>query len=191
MSHTILLLKVCRLKSVTDENKGFYETGIGLYRKIFDLSESDKGKRIWIRFEGVARDAQVFLNGFKLLEHHSGYTPFRIDISDVVHYGNQKNILLVVCDSRQDEGWWYEGGGIYRPVYMEKSGGSLYFEPDGIAVNPIFQQIMHRQMSKFPIRSRTGKEKAENSKSYQKLPAGKGKRLIPLQQYLILTHGEK
>ena len=108
------------VKEVTDENKGFFETGIGLYRKIFDLSGSDKGKRIWIRFEGVTRDAQVFLNGFKLLEHHSGYTPFRIDISDVVHYGNQKNILLVVCDSRQSEGWWYEGGGIYRPVYIGK-----------------------------------------------------------------------
>jgi beta-galactosidase len=125
------------VKEVLDENKGFFETGIGLYRKIFDLSESDKGKRIWIRFDGVSRDARVFLNGFKLLEHQSGYTPFRIDITDVLHYGNQKNILLVVCDSRQSEGWWYEGGGIYRPVYLEKSGGSLYFEPDGIAVNPI------------------------------------------------------
>ena len=134
--HDFVIESVPR-KEVTDENKGFFETGIGLYRKIFDLSESDKGKRIWIRFDGVTRDARVFLNGFKLLEHQSGYTPFRIDITAALHYGNQKNILLVVCDSRQSEGWWYEGGGIYRPVYLEKSGGSLYFEPDGIAVNPI------------------------------------------------------
>ena len=125
------------LEGMTDANRGFFERGIGIYRKIFDISTSDKGKRIWLRFEGVTRDAQVFLNGFKLLEHKSGYTPFRIDISDVVRYGHEKNVLLVVCDSRQWEGWWYEGGGIYRPVYMEKSGGSLYFEPDGIAVNPI------------------------------------------------------
>ena len=168
------------VKEVTDENKGFFVTGIGLYRKIFDLSGSDKGKRIWIRFEGVTRDAQVFLNGFKLLEHHSGYTPFRIDISDVVHYGNQKNILLVVCDSRQDEGWWYEGGGIYRPVYMEKSGGSLYFEPDGIAVNPILSsdyasadvevsytvQNREKKSRKFEIVSKiTGKEGNEVNSS--------------------------
>jgi beta-galactosidase len=120
-----------------DPDKGFFERGLGLYRRIFDLNETDKGKRIWISFDGVTRDAQVFVNGFKLLGHNSGYTPFRVDISDVVHYGNQKNVLLVVCDSRQSEGWWYEGGGIYRPVYLEKSGGSLYFEPEGITVNPV------------------------------------------------------
>ena len=168
------------VKEVTDVYRGFFETGIGLYRKIFDLSGSDKGKRIWIRFEGVTRDARVFLNGFKLFEHHSGYTPFRIDISDVVHYGNQKNILLVVCDSRQAEGWWYEGGGIYRPVYLEKSGSSLYFEPDGIAVNPILSEdyasanvevsytIQNREKKgrKFEIVSKiTGKEGKEVSSS--------------------------
>jgi beta-galactosidase len=127
-------------KNAKDTYRGFFELGLGMYRKTFDLSETDKGKRLWIRFEGVYRDAHVFLNGFKLIEHESGYTPFRVDISDVVHYGNEKNILLVVCDARKDEGWWYEGGGIYRPVYLEKSGGSLYFEPDGIAVNPVLSK---------------------------------------------------
>ena len=179
------------VKDGKDENKGFFETGIGLYRKIFDLSGSDKGKRIWIRFEGVTRDAQVFLNGFKLLEHHSGYTPFRIDISDVVHYGNKKNILLVVCDSRQSEGWWYEGGGIYRPVYLEKSGGSLYFEPEGIAVNPILSadyisanvevfytvQNRERKSRKFEIVSKItdqeGKEVNSSSAIFDIDPWGK------------------
>jgi beta-galactosidase len=119
------------------DNKGFLERGIGIYRRTFDLVPPDKGKRIWIRFDGVFRDARVFLNGFLLTNHRSGYTPFRVDISDVAHYGNAANILLVIADSRQSEGWWYEGGGIYRPVCLEKSGGSLYFEPDGIAVNPV------------------------------------------------------
>jgi beta-galactosidase len=168
------------LKGMSDIYHGSLETGIGMYRKLFDLNESDKGKRIWIRFEGVYRDAQVFLNGFKLLEHHSGYTPFRIDISDVVHYGNQKNILLLVCDSRQSEGWWYEGGGIYRPVYLEKSGGSLYFEPDEIKVNPILSpdynsanvdvyytvQNRERKSRKFEILSKiTDKEGKEVNSS--------------------------
>ena len=122
--------------NIHNEYKGYFKQGIGLYRKVFDLDTADAGKRIWIRFEGIAHDAKVFLNGFKVGEHPSWYTPFRVDISDVVHRGNKKNVLIVVCDSRQGEGWWYEGGGIYRPVYLEKSGGSLYFEPDGIAVNP-------------------------------------------------------
>ena len=125
------------MKETNETDHGWLERGIGIYRKIFDIPATDKGKRIWIRFEGVYRDAQVFVNGFKMIEHQSGYTPFRIDVSDVLHYGNKRNVILVVADSRQSEGWFYEGGGIYRQVYMEKSGGSLYFEPDGIAVNPI------------------------------------------------------
>jgi beta-galactosidase len=120
-----------------ETDHGWLERGVGMYRKIFDMPSADKGKRIWIRFDGVYRDAQVFVNGFKMIEHQSGYTPFRIVVSDVLHYGNKRNIILVVADSKQSEGWFYEGGGIYRPVFMEKSGGSLYFEPDGIAINPV------------------------------------------------------
>lgn len=120
------------------EVKGFHERGIGVYRNIFNLSESDSEKAIWLRFEGVFRNAQVFVNGFKVISHPSGYTPFRIDISDIAHYGNRENIVVVFSDpGERGEGWWYEGGGIYRPVYLEKSGSSLHFKPDGIAVNPI------------------------------------------------------
>lgn len=178
-------------KNTKDKYRGFFEVGLGMYRKTFDLSETDKGKRLWIRFEGVFRDAHVFLNGFKLIEHESGYTPFRVDISDVVHYGIEKNVLLVVCDARKEEGWWYEGGGIYRPVYLEKSGSSLYFEPDEITVNPVLSgdyssanvevnytvQNRERKSRKFEIVSKitdqVGKEVNSSSSAFDIEPWGK------------------
>lgn len=123
------------------EVKGFFKRGIGVYRKTFNLPESDEGKGLWLRFEGAFRNAQIFVNGFKMGSHPSGYTPFRIDISNIAHLGNRENIVVVFTDpGERGEGWWYEGGGIYRPVYLEKSGGDLHFQPDGVAVNPILTE---------------------------------------------------
>lgn len=123
------------------EVKGFYKRGIGIYRNTFDLSEEDQDKAIWVRFDGSFRNTQVFVNGFKMISHPSGYTPFKIEISDIAHYGNRENIIVVFTDpGERGEGWWYEGGGIYRPVYLEMSGGDLHFKPDGVAVNPILSE---------------------------------------------------
>jgi beta-galactosidase len=123
------------------EVKGFYHNGIGIYRKRFDLDEQDKGKAIWINFEGVFRNAQVFVNGFKMYSHPSGYTPFKVNISDIAHYGHRENIIAVFTSPEErGEGWWYEGAGIYRPVYLEKSGGTLHFSAHGVAINPVLNE---------------------------------------------------
>lgn len=87
------------------------------YRKSFTLPASDRGKDLWLNFDGVYRDSVAYLNGQKLGEHPCGYTPFNYDISSAAHYGG-RNVLAVFVNPRHSEGWWYEGGGIYRHVWL-------------------------------------------------------------------------
>ena len=69
------------------------------YRKTFTLPASDQGKSVWIDFDGVYRDAKVYLNGQMLGEHPGGYDSFRYDISRYAHYGGP-NILAVSVNPR-------------------------------------------------------------------------------------------
>ncbi len=87
------------------------------YRKHFTIPTSDEGKVLRLDFDGVFRDAKVWLNGQFLGEHPSGYTPFSYDISKIAKPGAD-NVLVVSVDPSKWEGWWYEGGGIYRHVHL-------------------------------------------------------------------------
>ncbi len=101
---------------------GYLPTGIGFYRKEFEIPESDKGKKISIEFDGIFRNSTVWVNGHLLGNHQSGYTPSNYDLTDVLRYGDEgKNAILVKVDATQPEGWWYEGGGIYRHVWLIKT----------------------------------------------------------------------
>ncbi|HEV2293083.1 MAG TPA: beta-galactosidase GalA [Tepidisphaeraceae bacterium] len=108
------------------------EHSVGWYRKPFDLPAEDQGRRISIEFDGVYRDSVVFVNGHYLGRHASGYTPFRYDITDVAHYGG-RNVVAIRVDASLFEGWWYEGAGIYRHVWLVKTD-PLHIAPDGVIV---------------------------------------------------------
>ena len=95
-------------------------TGIGWYRRHFDVEAADKGKTIWIEFGGSYRNTLVWLNGHCLGRMASGYTPFYFDVTQQLNYGG-KNTLVARVDARKDEGWFYEGAGIYRHVWMIKT----------------------------------------------------------------------
>ncbi len=100
---------------------GFVSGGVGWYRKSFHLSESDRGKALWVEFDGVYRDSTVWLNGVYLGHHPSGYTSFRYDLSDAAQYGDE-NVLVVRVGASRFEGWWYyEGAGLYRHVWLVKA----------------------------------------------------------------------
>ncbi len=103
------------------------DTSIGWYRKTFDVTASDKGKRIRVEFDGVYRDAMVFLNGHYLSTNFSGYAPFILDITDWVNAG-QANVLALRVNATLGDGWFYEGAGIYRHVWLIKSGPLHFVE---------------------------------------------------------------
>ena len=112
---------------------GYPKNSIGWYRRTFDLPQEDSGKRIWLTFDGVFRDATVWVNGWLVKRHESGYYPFREDITDVAHFGD-KNVISVRVDASKFEGWFYEGAGIYRHVWLDKTA-PVAIAPDGIFVS--------------------------------------------------------
>ena len=117
--------------------EGFPQNSIGWYRKTFELPASDSGKRIWIEFDGVYRDSTVIVNGWFVGHHESGYSGFRYDITDLVNCGG-RNVVSVKVDATQAEGWFYEGAGIYRHVWLVKKE-SLSVAPDGVFVYTRFK----------------------------------------------------
>lgn len=103
---------------------GFFEYGNAWYRKTFNLNESDKGKRLSLFFEAVATHCTIYLNGCVLKRNFCGYNSFEVNITDFVKFGEGKeneNVLAVYVSSEEFEGWWYQGAGIYRHVWLNKT----------------------------------------------------------------------
>ena len=99
---------------------GYFSYENAWYRKEFLCDEQDRGKRITLLFEGVATHATVYLNGCLLKRNYCGYTEFEVDLTDFLKFG-EPNILAVYVNTQEHEGWWYEGGGIYRNVILTKT----------------------------------------------------------------------
>lgn len=87
------------------------------YRNHFSMPEGSEGKRVTLRFDGVAGESTIYLNGCLLGHNFSAYNTFELDISDYVYF-DQPNVLAVYINRQQFEGWWYQGGGIYRNVHL-------------------------------------------------------------------------
>lgn len=93
------------------------DTSVGWYRLPLDIPAEMAGRRLSLEFDGAFRDVVVFLNGFIVHEHEGGYSPFTVDITDFATPG-QVNGLAVRVDASLGEGWFYEGAGLYRHVWL-------------------------------------------------------------------------
>ena len=93
------------------------KTSVGWYRKTFTIPSEAKGKPVSIRFDGIFRDSDIWVNGFWLGGEKSGYTSATYDIAPYLEYGGE-NIVAVRADATFEEGWFYEGAGIYRHVWL-------------------------------------------------------------------------
>ncbi len=97
--------------------------GTGWYRKSFTLKAADKDKVIYIDFDGVYRNSEVWINGHYLGKRPYGYSSFRYDMTPFLKFGGEKNIIAVKADnSQQPNSRWYSGSGIYRNVWLVKTG---------------------------------------------------------------------
>ena len=96
------------------------ETSVGWYRKTFTVPAEDYGKHLWLQFDGIFRDARIWVNGFYLGHEPSGYATQIYDISEYLNYGGE-NLVCVRADATLEEGWFYEGAGIYRHVWLNKA----------------------------------------------------------------------
>lgn len=107
-------------KGATGTGGGWYEGGIGEYRKKLQVESLNlKDELLKLHFEGVYQKAEVFINGQKAGQHGYGYTPFTIDITPYINKDKGPNELVVrVNNSQQPNCRWYSGSGIYRHVWL-------------------------------------------------------------------------
>lgn len=112
--------------------RAYPATSIGWYRRVFDLPAEARGQWLALEFDGVFRNSVAALNGNYLGRNMSGYAPFRYDITDCALYG-QPNVLVLRVDATEHEGWFYEGAGIYRHVWLLETH-PLHLAPDSVFI---------------------------------------------------------
>lgn len=115
-------------------NLGYFNYHGAWYRKRFALSDADRTKRITLLFEGIAVHSEVHVNGCLMARNFCGYNSFEVDITDVARFG-EENVVAVHTDASSHEGWWYEGAGIYRHVWLTKTE-KISVDLWGVWVNP-------------------------------------------------------
>ncbi len=103
----------------TSSATGFFQGGLGWYRKTFTLPRSTANRRISVRFDGVYSNAFVYVNGQLLGNHPYAYTGFSFDLTGLVHTdGVTPNVLAVRAQNQLPSSRWYSGSGIYRNVHL-------------------------------------------------------------------------
>ena len=100
---------------------GYLDGGDAWYRKTLVITDDTTDNRYFLYFEGVYMESDVIVNGTHLNTHKHGYTNFIVEITDVVKL-NDANEILVYVKNRQPSSRWYSGSGIYRDVFLLKSG---------------------------------------------------------------------
>ncbi len=113
------------------------ETSVGWYRRTFTLTQAEQGQRFSLQFDGIFRDALVLLNGMYVGETWSGYAPYSFPVTEMLNFSppnrDVPNTLVVRVDASLGEGWFYEGAGIYRHVWLTGKQ-PLYFAEDSAIV---------------------------------------------------------
>lgn len=115
--------------------QGYRKRGYAWYRRSINLDPSLSGRYLEIQFGAIATNATVWFNGTPVAHNWSGYNGFHIDITSMATFGEKPNVLVVRVDAEASEGWWYEGAGIYRDVYLvDRSPVSII--TDGVHADP-------------------------------------------------------
>lgn len=113
---------------------GYFDYQNVWYRRHFRLGDCDRSRRITLYFEGVSHNCTVYLNGCILKHNFCGYSSFEVDITDFANFDGD-NVLAVYINTSHHEGWWYEGAGIYRHVWLIKTAMTA-IDLYGVYVNP-------------------------------------------------------
>lgn len=125
-----------KIDSTANLAQGYRKRGIGWYRRTFKIDPKDRGKNLELQFDGISTHCTVWLNGNVVHRNWSGYTSFYIDMTDMAKYGDDLNVISIRVDAVDQEGWWYEGAGIYRHTWLVKSS-PLHIITDGVFANPV------------------------------------------------------
>ncbi|WP_259461134.1 glycoside hydrolase family 2 TIM barrel-domain containing protein [Microbacterium sp. CGR2] len=110
---------------------GYFPGGAFEYSKTFEVPEEWREKRVSLQFQGVYRDAMVFVNGAFAGQRPNGYTPFRTALDPFLRYG-ETNTIRVDARTHEDSRW-YSGAGIHRDVVLEVTE-LVHIEQSGLRI---------------------------------------------------------
>ena len=135
--------------------------GIGWYRKSFIISQTDSNKIVFIDFDGIYRNSEVWINGHYLGKRPYGYSSFRYELTPYLFYGYKKNLIAVKVDnSKQPNSRWYSGSGIYRNVWLVKTD-KVFVDHWGTFIStPVIGELSAKINIKTKLNNRTGKEQS-------------------------------
>ncbi|WP_302480215.1 sugar-binding domain-containing protein, partial [Sphingomonas bacterium] len=122
---------------VKEENnaQGYRPKDVGWYRRTLRFDPADRGRHLELQLDGLATTATVWFNGNVVANILSGYSSTYIDLTPFALFGDEPNILAIRVDSRALQGWWYEGGGLYRHTWLVKRA-PVHIVTDGISAHP-------------------------------------------------------
>ena len=115
--------------------QGYRPKGVAWYRRTLRLDPGDLGKHLELQFDGIATNATVWFNGNVVAHSWSAYSSIYIDVTAFARFGDELNAIAVRVDADPLEGWWYEGGGIYRHTWLVKRA-PVHLITDGVYAHP-------------------------------------------------------
>lgn len=118
--------------------QGYRPKGVAWYRRTLHLDPSDRGKYLELQFDGIATNATIWFNGNVVAHVWSAYDSAYVDITPFARFGDNPNTIAVRVDSDPLQGWWYEGGGLYRHVWLAKRA-PVHVITDGVYAHPRFE----------------------------------------------------
>ena len=116
-------------------SQGYRPRGIGWYRRALRLDPADRGKTIELHFGGIATNATIWVNGSLAAHNWSGYNSVYVDLTPFARFGDETNMIVVRADADAKEGWWYEGAGLYRHVWLVRRA-PVAIVSDGMHCDP-------------------------------------------------------
>lgn len=126
------------------------ETSVGWYRREFEIPTSDQGRRISVEFDGAFRDVLLFVNGCFIGRNNNGYAPFSFDLTDFLAYG-AKNCIVARVDASYGDGWFYEGAGIYRHVWLTKTDALHLAQWESVVRSDVDKAAAHLSFSSVVV----------------------------------------
>lgn len=147
--------------------------GTGWYRKKFLVPETDKDKLVFIDFDGVYQKSEVWINGHYLGMRPYGYISFRYDLTPHLKFGEENVLAVKVDNSVQPNSRWYSGSGIFRNVWLVKTGKVHVGQWGTFVTTPTVTTENAQVVIKTKIENQSGKENNLSLKTIIFTPSGK------------------
>jgi len=146
------------LENPASPGGGALPGGIGWYRKTFQMANTDKDQLVYIDFDGVYQKSEVWINGHYLGMRPYGYSSFRYELTPFLNFGGQNVLAVKVDNSVQPNSRWYSGSGIYRNVWLVKTGKVLVSHWGTFITTPEVTAENATVLVKTKIENQTGKK---------------------------------